>query len=488
MHAADMSNTPSFYWFDYETFGTHPAWDRPCQFAGVRTDMNLVEVGEPLVIYCKQSMDYLPNPAACKVTGITPQLVNEQGVSENLFIEQILQQIGKSGTCSLGYNSIRFDDEFTRHTLFRNFFDPYEYEYKDGNSRWDLLDIVRLTRALRPEGIQWPVNEQGGQSNRLEHLTVANGIEHGQAHDALSDVRATIGMAQLIRKVQPKLFDFAFNNRTKHAVSALLNTKEPRVCLQVSGMIPATRSHISPVLPLSVHPDNRNSVIVIDLHDDPAELLTMSADEIAQRLFTRATPNNASPSTAPRPGLRTVQINKCPVIVPFNTMRASDAKRLGIDLKQIDAHEKLARKLLDPDTLNIVIEAMTRSWPKSHTDVEGTLYSGSFMSADDRQRATHLRQSDPSSLSEAREHFDDKRLLELAWRYQARHFPDSLDDEQRQQWQEYCCEKLTSEAAPWLTFSQFDQEMNNVSWESDDADLKKHLNAYRDIVAEHAQG
>ncbi len=481
-----MSHSPSFYWFDYETFGTHPAWDRPCQFAGIRTDMDLVETGEPLVIYCQQSMDYLPNPAACKVTGITPQLVNEQGFSENRFIEQILEQIGKPGTCSLGYNSIRFDDEFTRHTLFRNFLDPYEYEYKDGNSRWDLLDIVRLTRALRPEGIQWPVNEDGSPSNRLEHLSVANDIEHALAHDALSDVRATIGMARLIRTAQPKLFNFAFEHRTKHAVSRLLNTREPRVCLQVSGMIPATRSHISPVLPLTAHPDNRNSVIVIDLHQDPSELLTMNADEIAHRLFTRSDPDDPTHGSVLRPGLRTVQINKCPVIVPLNTLRALDAERLGFDLQLIQAHEQIARKLLDPEILRVIVEAMTRVWPESHTDVEGTLYSGPFMTADDRQRASHLRNSDPHGIAEASTHFDDKRLLELAWRYQARHYPETLDNEQRQRWQEHCHKKLTQESSPWLTFETFDAEMGNMNWDSSDAGLKEQLEAYKLIVAAHA--
>ncbi len=478
-----MSHTPSLYWFDYETFGTHPAWDRPCQFAGVRTDMNLVEIGEPLVIYCQQSMDYLPHPAACKVTGITPQLVNEQGLTENHFIEQIVQQIGKPGTCSLGYNSIRFDDEFTRHTLFRNFFDPYEYEYKDGNSRWDLLDIVRLTRALRPDGIQWPLNDQGGPSNRLEHLTAANGIDHGQAHDALSDVRATIDMARLIRNAQPKLYDFAFNNRTKHAVSNSLNTRKPAVCLQVSGMIPATRSHISPILPLTIHPDNRNSIIVIDLHQDPSELLSMSADEIAKRLFTRAADIEADQPITARPALRTVQINKCPVIVPFNTMQAADAERLGIDLASIKAHEQIARKLLEPDTLETIIEAMTRSWPETHTDVEGTLYSGSFMSSDDRQRAAALRDSKPQDISGAGGHFDDKRLLELAWRYQARHYPETLDEEQTLRWQEFCHDKLINEASPWLTFAQFDAEMASVDWESSERELKDQLVAYRHLVA-----
>ncbi|MFT5897180.1 MAG: exodeoxyribonuclease-1, partial [bacterium] len=210
-----MNKTTSFYWFDYETFGTHPAWDRPCQFAGVRTDADLNVIGEPLVIYCRQSPDYLPNPEACRITGISPQLANAKGLCEAQFIRLIHEQMTYPGTCSVGYNNIRFDDEFTRHTLFRNLFDAYEQEWKNDCSRWDLLDIVRLTRALRPDGIQWPTNENGLSSNRLEHLSVANGIEHSQAHDAMSDVWATLGMAKLIKQMQPRLFNYAFNQRGK---------------------------------------------------------------------------------------------------------------------------------------------------------------------------------------------------------------------------------------------------------------------------------
>lgn len=491
-----MSHTPSFYWFDYETFGTHPAWDRPCQFAGIRTDMDLNEIGQPMTLFCRQTMDYLPHPAACVVTGLSPQAVNQQGVSEKEFIQRIVEQIAKPGTCSLGYNSIRFDDEFTRHTLFRNFHDAYEYEYKDGNSRWDLLDIVRLTRALRPEGIQWPVNDDGSPSNRLEHLSAVNSIEHGQAHDALSDVRATIGMARLIRQMQPRLFDFAFQNRTKLAVGKLLETANPKACLQVSGMIPATRSHLAVILPLTLHTQNRNGVIVLDLHQDPSPLLDMSADEIARALFQKSDSasgpkaessresQSACAQPIARPGLRTVQINKCPVIVPLNTLRDSDAERLGIDMALIQKHEGIARKLLEPDMKHKLIVAMTRNWDDSAGDVEGSLYGGGFFSADDRQRTAALRQADPQSIIDIAAHFDDRRLTELARRYQARNHPDSLNEEQQSQWREYCQEKLNDTTAPWLSFESFDAQMQETPWDDNTLELKNDLLAYRQLLSE----
>lgn len=482
-----MNTTPSLYWFDYETFGTHPAWDRPCQFAGVRTDLDLNEIDDPMVIYCQQSMDYLPHPAACRVTGLVPQDVNAQGLRENEFIAKILEQIGAPGTCSLGYNSIRFDDEFTRNTLFRNFHDAYEHEYKDGNSRWDLLDVVRLTRALRPDGIHWPVNADGTPSNRLEHLTQANHIEHGHAHDALSDVRATISVARLIRNTHPKLYEYAFAHRQKNTLADLLKVKNPTICLQVSGMIPGARSHIAAILPIAMHRDNRNSIIVLDLHDDPSRLLDMSSEEINECVFAKkiTSPDLVTSSTkrsSYRPGLRTIQINKCPVVVPWKTLRNDDAKRLGIDTTRIEHHAQIAKQLLAHEHQQKISEAMSRSWPDEQVDVEGSLYSGSFLSQGDRERSKALRYAEPNKLGSHQNHFEDQRLKTLAWRYQARHYPELLDQEQLTQWREYCREKLQSTAAPWLSFEGFEQAMNEHLWTEEEEELRLALTAYKDAV------
>lgn len=481
-----MKNDPTYYWFDYETFGTHPAWDRPCQFAGIRTDMDLNVIGDPLIIFCKQAIDYLPHPDACRVTGITPDLANEKGLVEAEFIGQILQQIGKPGTCSVGYNSIRFDDEFTRHTLFRNFHDSYEQEWKDGNSRWDLLDVVRLTRALRPEGINWPFNEDDSASNRLEHLSVANGIEHSQAHDAMSDVWATVGMARLIRNAQPRLFDYVFSHRSKHSVSQLLNTQERKPCLQISGMIPGSRHHLAVVLPLAQHPDNSNSVIVLDLTHDPSVLVELSSDEMARRLYQPA--DMRDQNDPPRPGLRSIQINKCPVLVPMSTLRTEDALRMGIDLQLISVHLEKAHKLYDSQVLENIKTTMSRSWSDEKIDVDGSLYSGSFLSQSDKQRLKAIRGCDPQQLSDHGGFFDDPRLDEMLWRYQARNYPESLTPEHRIRWLEQCYDRLTDESAPWLSFNEFETAMNAAQWHENEAQLRESLEKYEASIKHQLQG
>ncbi len=72
------------------------------------------------------------------------------------FIARIHAELAHPGTCGVGYNSIRFDDEFTRYTLYRNFYDPYAREWQNGCSRWDIIDMLRLTRALRRRGSSGP--------------------------------------------------------------------------------------------------------------------------------------------------------------------------------------------------------------------------------------------------------------------------------------------------------------------------------------------
>ena len=252
-----MANT--LYWHDYETFGIDPSRDSPSQFAGVRTDENLNIIGEPLTLFCQPPIDRLPFPQACLITGITPQHALEEGVPEREFIEKIHRELSLPGTCGVGYNSIRFDDEVTRYCLYRNFYDPYEREWKQGNSRWDIIDMVRLTRALRPEGIEWPSYEDGSPCFKLERLTAANGITHESAHDALSDVFATIAMAKLVMTAQPKLYRYVYEHRLKHKVAELIDLTHQKPFLHVSGKLPRENGYTALMMPLARHPTNKNS-------------------------------------------------------------------------------------------------------------------------------------------------------------------------------------------------------------------------------------
>ena len=223
-----MVQTPSFLFYDLETFGLDPRYDRVAQFAAIRTDEQCNVIEEPIVLYCRLSDDYLPDPLAILVTHITPDEVQEKGLNEREFFKEIEKHFSVPGTCVLGYNNLRFDDEFIRFGFFRNFISPYEREYTHGNSRFDVLDLVRSTHDFRPEGINWPINPSSGYpSFKLTSITEANGISHEDAHDALSDVKATISVTHMIQEKQPKLFSY-FPADEKQAVCPLTSSHSPR--------------------------------------------------------------------------------------------------------------------------------------------------------------------------------------------------------------------------------------------------------------------
>ncbi|MCP5130059.1 MAG: exodeoxyribonuclease I [Pseudomonadales bacterium] len=437
----------TFYWHDYETFGADPSRDRPVQFAGLRTDAQLNPVGEPLVLYCRPADDFLPHPQACLVTGISPQLALERGVPESEFIGRILEQLAQPGTCGVGYNSLRFDDEVTRYTLYRNFHEPYAREWQNGNSRWDIIDLVRTANALRPEGIEWPLREDGLPSFRLEDLTAANGIDHGAAHDALADVHATLALARLVRERQPRLYDYVCNHRDKRSVQALLDIAGMKPVLHVSGMFGAQRHNIALIVPLALHPVNRNEVICFDLSADPAPLLELGPEELGELLFSRAA---ELPADAIRPGLKTVHINRCPVLVTAKMADSATAERLGISGQQCRKHLHTLRDFRARDEKGLVAKlqavfAGRRFEPV--TDPDRMLYSGGFFSEHDRQMMETVRASTPAELAAASFPFEDARLPELLFRYRARNFPQSLSAEECAQWDEYRFGRLTEPAA-----------------------------------------
>ena len=435
-----MASEPqtTLYWHDYETFGVDPAKDRPSQFAGIRTDLDLNPIDKPLTVYCQPQADYLPTAMACLITGITPQQAQNKGVCEAEFIKKIHQELSQANTCTVGYNSIRFDDEVTRNTLYRNFFDPYEREWKNGNSRWDLLDVVRACYALRPEGVNWVFDENGLPSFRLELLTQANGISHNQAHDALCDVEATIAMARVIKQAQPRLFDYLFNHRGKKQVSALIDVISMTPVVHVSGMLGADRGCVSWMSPIAWHPVNRNAVVMLDLDKDISPLIELDSSEIATRLYTKK--EQLEPGQVPIP-IKLLHINKCPVIAPAKTLSKERALELGIDPKRCRENLELLKKHPEiKEKLNALFSQPNTKKPVE--DPELQLYSGGFFSPADRKLIEMVRTSHPEQLAIIPFRFEDPRLSELLFRYRARNFPLTLNEAEQQKWQQHCQQRL----------------------------------------------
>lgn len=451
-------NKPSFYWHDYETFGTSPSKDRPVQFAGIRTDLDFNVIEEPFEVFCRPANDFLPNPEACLVTGITPQQAISKGLPEAEFAQLINQKLSVPATCTLGYNNIRFDDEVTRFMFYRNFIDPYAREWQNGNSRWDIIDLVRITYALRPEGIEWPMNEDGLPSFKLEHLTAANNLTHEAAHDAMSDVYATIAMARLIRDKQPRLYDFVYKNKTKQAVSKMLDLNAKTPVLHSSGMFRSEFGSTAMVVPVAQHPTNKNGIIVYDLRQDPTALINEEPEEIAFRLFS---PREELPENVERITLKTVHINKSPVIAPLNTLNADAARRTKIDIAQGMKHLEMIKQCegLEEKIQEVFLEQEFE--PEEDPDL--CLYSGGFFSSADRNEMNQILKTPANQLSSLSPAFEDSRLAEMLFRYKARNYPDQLTADEQNEWLEYRQNKLNdSYSSLGMGFAEFDHVMNQL--------------------------
>jgi exodeoxyribonuclease-1 len=450
----------TFYWHDYETWGADPRRDRACQFAGLRTDEDLKPVGEPLVLFCRPADDLLPQPDACLVTGISPGRALRDGVPETDFANAVERELARPGTCGAGYNSIRFDDEVTRNLFYRNFLDPYAREWQNGNSRWDLIDTARLAHALRPEGIQWPTRDDGTASFKLELLTAANGIEHSGAHDALSDVRATIALARLLKTSQPRLFDYALTLRDKHRVKVLLDKGVP--LLHASARYPAELGCIAPILPVARHPANKNGVVCFDLRKDPEPLLSGSVDEIHMRLFTRA---EDLPEGVERIPLKTVHLNRSPVLAPMATLTPETAERWGIDRPVVERHAAALRAAAELSKKVQQVHQMAEREPEHDPDL--MIYSGGFFPDGDRREMTRLRGLGPGELADAAFVFEDPRLEQMLFRYRARNWPDSLSEDEREEWDAYRLRRLTDpEGGASVVLDDYQQRIDQLRREN----------------------
>ncbi|MGS2718899.1 exodeoxyribonuclease I [Eionea flava] len=461
----------TLYWHDYETWGATPSQDKPSQFAGIRTDEDLNIIGDPLVIYCKPSDDCLPHPEACLLTGITPQKALNDGLSEPIFFEKIHHELSQAKSCGVGYNSIRFDDEMTRYGLYRNFYDPYEREWQNGNSRWDIIDMVRLCYALRPDTLEWPINEKGAVSFKLELLSQANGLLHDAAHDALSDVYATIALAKLIKQREPQLYQYAYELRNKQKVNALIDTVSRKPILHISSRFPVSNGCTALVVPLAPHPENKNSVIVYDLSEDPTPLITCSAQEITERLYIKQSELSDGLTRIP---LKEIHSNKSPMIATTKLLTDDAAHRLHIDKAQCERHWQQLQQVDITEKLHSVFSSQ-RFAPK--VDPEQQLYDG-FISAHDKQVMQRIRGAEPETLAHYSEELKDSRLKALLFRYRARHYPDTLTAEERQQWQEWRYLRLTDDnAGASITLDVY---FERLSAYSDDPSVNQNI--VRDLL------
>ncbi len=435
----------TFFFYDLETSGLSARDDRIMQFAGIRTDMNFNPIGEPVNELVILTDDTLPSPEALMITGITPQQTVSDGYSEAEFAKKLTQDIFTPDTIVVGFNNIRFDDEFIRHFLWRNFYDPYEWSWKEGRSRWDMLDVVRMTRALRPEGIEWPVDSKGNATNRLELLTKLNGIDHYKAHDALSDVEATIAIARLIAAKQPQLFNYLLELRDKREVMKLVNLDDKKPFVYTSGRYDAEHDKTTVAFPLTS--GKNNNVVVYDLRYDPTPFLDLDQKALAKLLYASWEERRADGFT--KLPVKELQYNRSPAVAPLGVLQQGDGwSRIHIDAAIIDKHKKI---VLSAPHFAENIRSLFETKPdyKKSTDPESQLYDG-FVADRDKIRIETVRNADERELADFHPQFDDERLPPLLLNYKARNFPRSLSEHEVGQWEQWREERLANKLPSFM--------------------------------------
>ena len=415
----------TFFWYDLETFGLSPFYDRIAQFAGQRTDMNLNPIGEPVVLYCRLAADYVPDPQSCMITGITPQEVKAKGIPESEFAEKIFELFKVPNTCVAGFNSLSFDDEFIRNLFYRNFIDPYEREWKNGCSRWDIIDLVRATHDLRPEGINWPVSEESGKPLfKLTELTSANNIDQTGAHDAMVDVNATIAVARLIKEKQPRLFEHYLKLRSKVEVKNLLDPQDtPKPVIYVNKVFTSPKGCSSLILPITPHSKLDNSIVCFDLAQEVKPLLEASSEDIFKV-----------------PGIMRIPINKVPFLAPSNCLKTkADYERLGIDLEKCNSNYKTITQNR-PSLIN-KIRMNVKEEHEGSNDPDYAIYT-KFFTDHDKSLFNIIRSTPPEQRLSLKLEFEDPRCPQMLWRHVCRSYPRTLDEENMKKWKSFASTRV----------------------------------------------
>ena len=411
--------------------------------------MNLEPIGEPYNLLVTLNDDTLPSPDALMVTGITPQKTVEEGYTEAQFARMLSEEIFTPETVAVGFNNIRFDDEFIRHLLWRNFHDPYEWSWKDGRSRWDLLDVVRLTRALRPEGINWPVDDKGEPSNRLELITSANGIAHENAHDALADVTALIAVTKLIKQKQPQLYDYLLKMRDKKVVQQLVNVDDKKPFVYASGRYDKEFAKTTVAFPLTT--SRNGGVVVYDLRYDPTPFVELSAEELAKKIFASWEERQAEDFV--KLPVKELQYNRCPAVAPLGVLEQGDGwQKISLDLKTVQKHQNI---LLNHPDFAEKLRTIFENKPafKKLPDPEAQLYDG-FLNDRDRIRVEAVRNADERELADFHPEFQDERLAPLLLHYKARNFPRSLSEDDLAQWEAWRAQHLQAQLPQFMASLQ----------------------------------
>lgn len=385
----------SFVFWDTETTGINSAFDQILQLAAIRTDDDLNEI-DRFEVRSRLLPYVLPSPGALRVTGLTiDDLLDEAHPSHYEMVCRIQSAFGSwCPSVFIGYNSLRFDEEFLRQAFYQCLHAPYVTN-TGGSKRADALALVQTAALLHPNSIAVPLNEKGKPTFKLDRLAPANSFEHANAHDALADVEATIFMCKLVKDRCPAVWERAVRFASKDTVSSFVDDADAFV------LIEPTRQAAKVVTALGTHPAQGNLTYCWNLEIDPRPYHGLDDAELVRELGKSGSP------------LRKLKKNAAPPLCSLD-----DAPSHIVAEDQRELFEKRGRWVVaDRAFVARVIAAavkLEKEYPPS-PHVERQIYNG-FWSAADSRRITAFHQADWTERGAIADQIEDARLSWLARR------------------------------------------------------------------------
>jgi exodeoxyribonuclease I len=355
----------SFVFYDTETTGIDTSFDQILQFAAIKTDENL-NIIERFEIRSRLLPFVVPAPGALRVTKMTIDRLHDPATASHYdMVRAIRSKLGEwSPAIFLGYNSLRFDEELMRRALYQTLHNPY-LTNRDGNCRGDVMPLVQACTEFEPDCLSVPYGDKGKPVFKLDQLAPANGFAHDNAHDALSDVEATIHMCRLVRDGADDLWNRFLRFTQKAAAVEFLEEGEPFLLTEFYFNKP---KHM-PVLRIGQDSEQANVSVCFDLTHDLNSFRNLTDTQLQSLVVS-----------SPKP-LRKIKANAAPTMTPLEDVPEHLLGDLTPDEIEARANELQSDEALKARLLAAYEATKTVYEPNEH--VEKQIYEGFAVNADE---------------------------------------------------------------------------------------------------------
>ncbi len=462
---------PNYVFYDFETCSSNVSYGQIIQAAAVLVNDNFQEL-DRYEGRCKLSPGVIPEAMALLVNKTTPKMLKETNLSHYQMIRQMMDKFNQwKNSIFIGYNSIEFDEEFLRRTLFKNLEYPY-LTVTNGNERGDLLGLARAAHLYYPDCIKTPISDRNNPLFKLEKLAPMNNIKHDEAHSAIGDVIATIEIAKLLSKKAPNVWKASLMTTNKDKCFEIIKN-EALFCTNFfygGKAIPFILTY------LCTHP--WSYPFCFDLKADPSYYFKLSKKELKKEIF------DVKPKV-----MRTIKHKKHPIIMNASYGVNFDSyKQLG--LAKLKERAKLIRNNKDfANKVSAILEddINEKNELDSQLDVyaEESIYK-KFATNEDNKIMSEFHKTNWKEKFSVIQKFKDERFQYFGKKILYEENPDSLPKEEYKAiHKEVAARALSTNKEKWntipRTYSEIDTLRNKFK---DDKQKLKDLNEINTFIEE----